>query len=1185
LFRQFNEFQGIIDGTTAAHPELHQALEAVGTHLDPATGEVAGVPAQLVEAMSERKHEVVTEQAALEAQWRAEHPGEEPGRRLLDRLKKVAWRTTRQQKQEGESAGAKLARWQGSIREHGGTQTPGPAAIMLTPATLTRQDRERIGTDAVNVLAGRRATWGAGDISREVSSSLRGLGVVANRRERRVLEQQITNTAVLGCLPALTLSYEQGVAEDLALRALTSGKVIAARDTLEEHFARLAGENPPAWTAHQQQVAEVVLHGHRHLSDQQREAALAVAGPASLVVVEGAAGAGKTTVLAAARDIAQATGSKLLVLAPSATAAKVAAAEIGVPAFNVHEALHALGWRWNKANDWTKLAVGDTDPTTGKVWAGPGKNAPVLDGRTRVHVDEAGMLDQYAANALLTEIRDTGASVSLGGDRQQLKAVGVGGVMRVAAQYVDPRAMVDLYRFRDPDYARLTLAMRDRDPRVVRGLIEGGYVRVAGEGRAVESMARWVVERLTQGVDVLGVAATNEDAATANAFIQTALEQSGVIEEAPYTAWAGVDGLRAGVGSVIQTRKNDRTLRVSNRQRWKVVGHTALGGMIVDPLDGAGTVGGRVHLPAEYVAEHTHLAWVSTAYGVQGATCDEVGTVVTDTTSAAGLYVPMTRGRAVNLAFVDADTLTQAADLLRGALAREGVADLADAVEQVRRDLHTYAEPLTDAEQRGLELARLRVDAAALMPDAWETTDWATALRRALNRGTHEERLDLARREVTYTVEKEDTWAGIVAAAQDHQVKVAEQQDRAAKNVKSLNTTLSKMPELVARLREHVGDRDGFRPELAPMLAMSGHKPKTEIARLTTALDRPGLTELKDAFTDWRLGVLQAGAKNAPTSARSKALDNARVAAEQIGQASTNLAAAEQAAQDAQARAVHLRTEEQTATAWKRLRSPGGAAGLRKRAEEAEAVARAAGQQIGPARATVTHLESLIDAGRQAEDERATEQANLAVAATRFEDAATAAPTQLQALIGAQQQAAATSTNLGNRLGAWLGEAQRLGTPWPLDQREENGLTLARLRAEHARLSPETWKDPNRVQNTLETVEHGTLTQRRTLAEACIRQAEENPGMWARLLHEIEKKAVNAEANIGMPDTYQRFADLDAWTRDARQVMDELDIPRPRERTQPVASPTRSRGIGRNYDHGYHYEPPGHGHDYGGPSL
>src|SRR5690606_16881527 len=96
-----------------------------------------------------------------------------------------------------------------------------------------------------------------------------------------------------------------------------------------------------------------------------------------------------------------------------------------------------------------------------------------------------------------------------------------------------------------------------------------------------------------------------------------------------------------------------------------------------------------VRLPAEYVAEHAHLSYAATAYGVQGATVTGSHTILTDATSAAGVYVGMTRGREQNLLHLVAESQRQAREQFVAAMER----DRAD-------------RGLTDATERATEAVR-----------------------------------------------------------------------------------------------------------------------------------------------------------------------------------------------------------------------------------------------------------------------------------------------------------------------------------------------------------------------------------------------------------------------------------------------------------------------------------------------
>jgi ATP-dependent exoDNAse (exonuclease V) alpha subunit len=162
----------------------------------------------------------------------------------------------------------------------------------------------------------------------------------------------------------------------------------------------------------------------------QAAAVAALAGSRPLVVVEGAAGAGKTTTLSAARRLLETQGRRLVLAAPTLKAAKVASAELGAAAGSAAWLAFQHGWRWTDDGTWTRLTVGQADPVTG-VYAGPVEGARLHPGDLLV-VDEAGMLDQDTARALLTVADECRARIALLGDRHQLSAVGRGGVLDLA---------------------------------------------------------------------------------------------------------------------------------------------------------------------------------------------------------------------------------------------------------------------------------------------------------------------------------------------------------------------------------------------------------------------------------------------------------------------------------------------------------------------------------------------------------------------------------------------------------------------------------------------------------------------------------------------------------------------------------------------------------------------------------
>ena len=114
-------------------------------------------------------------------------------------------------------------------------------------------------------------------------------------------------------------------------------------------------------------------------------------------------------------------GHRLLVVTPTLKAAEVAAAETGADGHSAAWLIHQHGWRWDDDGHWTR-ARPTPDPAA---HARPGD---------LLLVDEAGMLDQDTARALLTIADEAGARVAFVGDRHQLtcRLIGLEQQLRVA---------------------------------------------------------------------------------------------------------------------------------------------------------------------------------------------------------------------------------------------------------------------------------------------------------------------------------------------------------------------------------------------------------------------------------------------------------------------------------------------------------------------------------------------------------------------------------------------------------------------------------------------------------------------------------------------------------------------------------------------------------------------------------
>lgn len=192
---------------------------------------------------------------------------------------------------------------------------------------------------------------------------------------------------------------------------------------------------------------------------------------------------------------------------------------------------------------------------------------------------------------------------------------------------------------------------------------------------------------------------------------------------------------------MIQTRQNDSDVQVANRQTWTV---QAVGqdGTVWAKENGSGRKRQRtVRLPAEYVAEHTHLAYASTAYGVQGATVPASHTVLSDALDAAGVYVGMTRGQQTNRLHVVAADAEDAREQFVTALERDRADRGLVAATQAARE--AVAGLAADGPVRlvNAERARLteRIEHADQQAEKWEQVLTALDRQREAHRAESDE--------------------------------------------------------------------------------------------------------------------------------------------------------------------------------------------------------------------------------------------------------------------------------------------------------------------------------------------------------------------------------------------------------------------------------------------------------------
>lgn len=752
LFQQQGTIRALGTAIIAAHPQLAETLAAHGLTLDPVSGEVVELE-PFNPVMSKRSAQIRRNLERLEAEWEAAHPGEELGPVMTARFQGIAWAQQRPGKKPADLKNEQW--WQEELRDAGYDPERLTRHTAQPPASLDDLAVQEVASRALDRCAAGSSAWTPHTVQEQVTRIITEAGVQATPAELRDFITLATDLAVSDCFSILP----PGAPTPEHVAHLTSVGVVAAETALRDQLTAATPRREP-------EPADVTEAAHAAgLDEGQTVAAAAVASTDPLVIVEGAAGAGKTTMLGVAIKVAAEHGRASRVVAPTLRAAQVAHDELGVPATSVAALVHAHGWRWNEDGVWTRLNPGDTDPETGSVYTGPRREAVLSQGE-RVIVDEAGMLDQDTARALLTVTAEAGATVALVGDRAQLPAVGRGGVLDMAAQ-IRGRTydMSELHRFTDAEFAALTLAMRDREnPGDVFDRLAA--MRLVTLHADDEQAREHITANAHEGEAI--TVATNDEAATLNERIRAGRVESGEVDDT-VTA-TGSDGLSIGAGDLIQTRKNNNDLGVANRQQW-IVQHVENDGTVYVREVGSGRKSPRtVALPSEYVGEHAHLSYAATAYGVQGATVTASHTILSEATSAAGVYVGMTRGRQTSRLHVVAEDMADARAQFIEAIERDPAdRGLDHATQQAAEAVRGL---ISDGPVRLVtdELARLDHEAkrAEQTAQRWEQIAARLDAQRAAHRAEGDETTAVLRKAETTAEEVRAEVAGPMTVQAEH---------------------------------------------------------------------------------------------------------------------------------------------------------------------------------------------------------------------------------------------------------------------------------------------------------------------------------------------------------------------------------------------------------------------------------
>ncbi|WP_136612151.1 MobF family relaxase [Sinomonas albida] len=648
-----------LHAATVAVSELHEAVFAdhmtrvfgvgweqreMGRDRNPAWA-VTGVPEELVAEFSTRSHHVEAEKDRLIGEYVQRH-GHRPSRAKIIKLRARATLATRPLKVVRPLADL-TAEWRrraaallgGDATAWARTVTANEPALLLRADDFPPEVIGDLGRSVVEAVGEKRSTWRRWNLAAEAARQTMGYRF-ATTQDREAVVDLVVDAAEAASLrltppelassPALFRRPDgTSVFRPKQSTVLSSETLLAAEDRLLERSRTTTG--PTVTLASVERIASGPDREGRLLGEDQAAALAAVAVSGRVVdVILGPAGAGKTTAMKALRRVWEAEHGKgsVIGLAPSALAAQVLAENLGIPAENTAK------WQSDHQVHGTRFGAGQL-----------------------VIVDEASLAGTLSLDRIADAAAESGAKVILVGDWAQLQSVEAGGAFGLLVSVRDDAPeLTDVHRFAQWWEKTASLDLRHGRTEVIDTYAEHG--RIAGgsaEAMSDAAYAGWRADRAAGLVSVL-IAETREDVARLNQRARSDLILDGTLTPGREVHLG--DGMQAGVGDTVITRRNDRRLGngrdwVRNGDRWNITAVRDDGSVAV--CKAGRRFGGSIVLPASYVAEHVDLGYAVTAHRAQGITTDTAHVLVEPTSTRENLYVAMTRGRESNRAYVVLD--------------------------------------------------------------------------------------------------------------------------------------------------------------------------------------------------------------------------------------------------------------------------------------------------------------------------------------------------------------------------------------------------------------------------------------------------------------------------------------------------------------------------------------------------
>lgn len=275
-------------------------------------------------------------------------------------------------------------------------------------------------------------------------------------------------------------------------------------------------------------------------------------------------------------------------------------------------------------------------------------------------IDEAALIDGENWGEIAEILEKSNFQIVAIGDRYQAQSIDRKGIWHIAHQAAGTHS------------ANLFSSRRCQKWHAEHDFLRNGgadFLPIAEkEGRILPKIAAaapgWIAQKILDTPGAIAVTATNAEAAEISAAVQKKMEIVGKIP-CRYAC-------KIGIGDKIRTRKNERSLFVTNGDEFLVEKIHADGSVRAKSMKNPSK---SVTLPPAYLAEAAELAYASTIDSAQGITIPQAIVCVTGAMGRSALYSGATRGTEAPIyLMIGATTMEEAAAALTATLARDDIA-------------------------------------------------------------------------------------------------------------------------------------------------------------------------------------------------------------------------------------------------------------------------------------------------------------------------------------------------------------------------------------------------------------------------------------------------------------------------------------------------------------------------------